>query len=300
LFFENYPEKNHIITTTIEHDCILKTCGWLEKQGAKVTYLEVDHEGFIDLNDLKDAITDKTFLVSIIHGNNEIGVIQDLEKIGNICRERKVLLHTDACQSFTKVNLNVKKMDLDLVSLNSHKIHGPKGVGALYIRSSVKLDPLFHGGGHENNLRSGTENVSGIVGFAEAVKVASSKDVKRMVELRDRLIEGILKISNTRLNGSKDNRLCNNVNVSFMNIEGESIGGYLENENVYTSTGSACMSNTLETSHVLKALKLSALQSNSSLRMSLSKYTTKEEIDYVLEKLEKIVNKLRRLSPLVK
>jgi len=298
LFFSN-PEKNHIITTKIEHDCVINTCKWLEKQGAKVTYLNVDKKGFIDLKELERAITDKTLVVSIIHGNNEIGVIQDLEAIGKICKEKGVLFHTDACQSFTKGPINVKKMNLSLVTLNSHKIHGPKGVGALYVKESIKITPLFHGGGHENGLRSGSENVSGIVGFAKAVDIASDKNVKNMEKLRDYFIEQILKIPNVRLNGPKEKRLCNNINVSFGNIEGEAIGGYLENEGIYTSTGSACASHTLEASHVLKAIGLSQQEANSSIRISISKYTTKEEVDYVMVKLIKIVEKLRKISPLV-
>ena len=300
LFFENYPEKNHIITSKIEHDSILNTCKWLEKQGAKVTYLNVDKEGFVNPKDIEKAITDKTFVVSIIHGNNEIGTIQDLEAIGKICKEKNVLFHTDACQSFTKVPINVKKQNLSLVTLNAHKINGPKGVGVLYIKRQIKVTPLAHGGGHENKLRSGTENIPGIVGFAKAVKVAKAKDVKNMEKLKEKLIKGLLKIPDVTLNGPKKNRLCNNVNVSFNNIEGEAVGGYLENVEICTSTGSACLSHSLETSHVLKALGLSALASNSSLRLSLSKFTTEQEIDYVLDKIPKIVNKLRRISPLVR
>ncbi|MFA4952743.1 MAG: cysteine desulfurase family protein [Candidatus Pacearchaeota archaeon] len=302
LFFANRETntgKNHIITTRIEHDCILNSCKWLETQGAKVTYLDVDKEGFVNPKDIENAITNKTILVSVIHGNNEIGTIQDLEAIGKICKEKKVLFHTDACQSYTKTDLNVKKMNLDLVTLNSHKIHGPKGVGALYIREGVKIIPLFHGGGHEKKIRSGTENVPGIIGFAEAVETIGKKDLKRMEELRDKLIDSVLKIPNTKLNGARKKRLCNNINISFMNIEGEAIGGYLENEGIYTSTGSACQSHTLESSHVLKAINLSPLEANSSIRMSLSKFTTEEEIDYVLKVLPKVVEKLRRLSPLV-
>ncbi len=299
LFFSNYPEKNHIITTKIEHDCVLNTCKWLEKQGAKVTYLDVNKEGFVNEKDIENSITDKTIVVSVIHGNNEIGTIQDLETIGKICREKQVLFHTDTCQSFTKTLINVKKQNLDLVTLNAHKIHGPKGVGALYIREGIKITPLAHGGGHERKLRSGTENIPGIVGFAKAVEIAKTKDKEIMIKLRDKLIEEILKISNTKLNGPKDNRLCNNINVSFNNIEGEAIGGYLEGFGIYTSTGSACASNSLESSHVLKAIGLSPIQSNSSLRISISKYTTEEEIDYFLEKILKIVDKLRRISPLV-
>jgi len=301
LFFSNYPKKNHIITTKIEHDSILQTCKWLEEQGAKVTYLDVDKEGFVILEDIKKSINDKTFLISIIHGNNEIGTLQDIEKIGKICREKTVLFHTDACQSFTKVPIDVKKQNIDLITLNSHKIHGPKGVGALYIREGIKIVPLLHGGGHENKLRSGTENISGIVGFAKAVEISNDKDIKKMEKLRDKLIEELLKIENVSLNGPKgEKRLCNNINVSFNNIEGEAIGGYLENEKIYTSTGSACMSHSLETSHVLKALGLTPLQSNSSLRISLSKYTTEEEVDYFLSKIQGIVKKLRRFSPLTK
>ena len=299
LFFQNYPEKDHIITTKIEHDCILKTCQWLEKQGAKVTYLDVDEEGFIDLENLKEEINDKTILVSVIQGNNEIGTIQDLESIGKICKEKDVLFHTDACQSFTKVDLNVKKQNLHLVTLNAHKIHGPKGIGALYIKDGIKITPITHGGGQEKGFRSGTENVPGIVGFAKSVDIASQKDVKKMIELRDYLIDELLKIEDVKLNGPSE-RLCNNINVSFNNVEGEAIGGYLENEGIFTSTGSACMSNTLKSSHVLKALGLTPLQANSSLRISISKYTTKEELDYFLEKIRNIIIKLRRISPLVR
>ncbi len=297
LFYANYPQKNHIITTKIEHDCVLNSCKWLESQGAKVTYLNVDSEGFIDLKELEDSITDKTFLVSVIHGNNEIGTIQDLEAIGKICGKHNVLFHTDACQSFTKTLLDVKRQNLGLITLNAHKIHGPKGVGALYIREGIKIIPVSHGGGHEKNLRSGTENVSGIVGFAKAVEIANKKDVERMTKLRERIIEGVLKIPNTTLNGSRTRRLCNNINVSFNNIEGESIGGYLERDGICTSTGSACASHSLETSHVLKAIGKSPLEANSSIRISISKYTTEEEIDYFLENLKKVVEKLRKFSP---
>jgi len=302
LFFynqENSTGKNHIITTKIEHDCILNTCKWLEKIGAKVTYLDVDKDGFVDAEDVKNSVTDKTFLVSVIHGNNEMGTIQNLEEIGKICKEKEILFHTDACQSFTKVPIDVKKMNLNLVSLNSHKIHGPKGVGALYIEDGTKIIPLFHGGGHEKKLRSGTENVSGIVGFSKAVEIADYEDVKKMSNLRDNLIGELLKIPNVSLNGPVKNRLCNNVNVSFNNIEGEADGSFLEEFGIYTSTGSACQSNTLETSHVLNALGLMPLQANSSIRVSISKYTTEKETDYFLNSIKKVVKKLRAISPLV-
>jgi len=299
LFWKNYPQKNHIITTKIEHDCILNTCKWLEKQGARVTYLNVDKEGFVNPKDVENAITEKTLVVSIIHGNNEIGTIQDLETIGKICKEKNVLFHTDACQSFTKTFLDVKKQNVDLVTLNAHKIHGPKGVGALYARKGVKINPLLHGGGQEFKLRSSTENVPGIIGFAKAVKIAKEKDVEKIKKLRDKFIDGILEIPNTTLNGANGNkRLCNNINVSFGNIEGEAIGSFLNAKGIFCSTGSACSSKSLEPSHVLLALGLSPLEANSSIRLSISKYTTEEEINYVLEEFKKIVEKLRKISPI--
>jgi len=301
LFFTNYPKKNHIITTKIEHDCVLNACKWLETRGGKVTYLDVDEKGFIDLKQLENAITPKTFLVTIIHGNNEIGTIQDIKKIGEICKKKNVLFHTDACQSFTKVPLNVTKDNLDLVTLNAHKIHGPKGVGALYIKSGkgIRITPLLHGGGHEFGLRSSTENVAGIIGFAKAVKIASGRDVKNMTSLRDYFIAKLLEIQDTELNGATgEQRLCNNINISFSNIEGEAIGSFLNAKKIYTSTGSACSSHSLETSHVLTALGLDALQANSSIRMSISKYTTRKEIDFALDEIKKTVNRLRKISPI--
>jgi cysteine desulfurase len=301
LWFENKEkgmEKNHIIVSKIEHDCVLNSCKWLEKQGAKVTYLDVDPQGFIDLSQLKKEITDKTLVVSVIHGNNEIGTIQELEEISKICKSKGAFLHTDACQSYTKVGINVNKLGLDIVTLNAHKIHGPKGVGALYIRDGIKIVPWSHGGGHEKGLRSGTENISGITGFAKAVKNSRLRYIKKMAKLRDYTITQILKIPKTKLNGAKGNkRLCNNVNICFQNIEGEAIGGYLEAYGICTSTGSACSSNTLESSHVLKSIGLNDLQSNTSIRISISKYTTKKEIDYFLKILPKIVMKLRKISP---
>lgn len=296
LFFyhkQSNTGKNHIITTKIEHDCVLNSCKWLESQGANVTYLDVDEEGFVNPEDIKKAITNKTIVVSVIHGNNEIGTIQNLEEIGKICEEKGVLFHTDACQSFTKTNLDVNKQNLDLVTLNSHKIHGPKGIGALYIKNDINITPLLHGGGHERKLRSGTENISGIVGFAKAVQVADKKDVEKMTELRDKIINNISKMPGVNLNGSKANRLCNNVNILFDNVEGEVVGEYLENYGIMTSTGSACMAHSEGPSHVLKAIGLSDERANNSLRVSISKYTTDEEIDYFIEKLEKIMNKFK-------
>lgn len=296
---ENKTGKNHIVTTNIEHDSILKTCKWLEKQGCTVTYLNVDSEGFVNSEELENAITKKTFLVSIIHGNNEIGTVQDLEKIGLICKSSKVHFHTDACQSFTKVPIDVKNMNLDFVTLNAHKIHGPKGVGAVYISESLKdkITPLLHGGGHECRLRSGTENVAGIVGFAKAVELISKKDILKMKKLRDNLINSLIKIEGVKLNGSNiNNRLCNNINVTFERAEGEAIGGYLESYGIITSTGSACRSHTGEPSHVLKSIGLSEEESDNSIRISISRYTTEKEVDYFLKKIPNIINKLRRFN----
>ncbi|OYT32426.1 cysteine desulfurase NifS [Candidatus Woesearchaeota archaeon] len=300
--FANKDKGNHIITTKIEHKCILNSCKWLESQGFKITYLNVDTEGFVNPQELEKAITDKTILVSIIHGNNEIGTIQDLEKLSEICKKHKVYFHTDACQSYTKTELNVKKQELDLVTLNSHKIHGPKGVGALYIKEGVKIIPWQHGGGQEKNMRSGTENIHGIVGFAEAVKQAiDSKHVRYMTKLRDKLIKGILQIPGVKLNGPKgEKRLCNNANFSFKGAEGEAIGGYLEQKWICSSTGSACSSSSLTPSYVLKAIGLSNEEANSSLRLTISRFTTEKEIDYVLKVLPGIIKKLRKISPIGK
>lgn len=300
LFFSNFKRgKNHIITTKIEHDCVLNTCKWLESQGAKITYLDVDKEGFIDIKELEGAINDKTLLVSIIHGNNEIGSIQDLRAIGEICRKKGVLLHSDACQSYTKVPINVVKDKIDLLTLNAHKIHGPKGVGALYIRKGIEITPLNHGGGQEMKLRSGTENVSGIVGFAKASEIISSSDIKKMSKLRDKLIDGLMsKIEGIKLNGPRgEKRLCNNVNFVFKGLEGEMIGGYLEHYGIMSSTGSACMSNSSENiSHVLRALGISKEEAQGSIRLSLSKDTSEKDIDYILEVLPKVIEKIRKYS----
>ena len=295
LFFQN--KNPHIITTKIEHDSVLNACKWLEKQGAEITYLDVDEKGIVNLKDLEKSIKENTLLVSIIHANNEIGTIQNLEEIGKICKEKKVYFHTDACQSYTKTKLNVKQQNIDLATLNAHKIHGPKGIGALYLRKDIKITPLFHGGGHERNIRSGTENVAEIVGFAKSVEISSEKDIKKMKKLRDKLIQGIININNTKLNGPSHNRLCNNVNICFNNVEGESIAGYLEEEGIYCSTGSACSSNTLQASHVLKAIGRTILEANSSIRITLSRETTEQEINKLLKILPGIINKLRKMSP---
>lgn len=297
LFFANRKYgKNHIITTKIEHESILNCCKWLEKQGARITYLNVDENGFINLNELEKSIIKNTLVVSIIHGNNEIGTIQDLEKIGKICKLKKIYFHVDACQSYMKIPINVKKMNIDLLTLNAHKIHGPKGIGVLYIKDNVKIDPLFHGGNHEFGKRSGSVNTVGIVGFSEAVKIYNFSDVKKMEKLRDKLINGLLSIKDVKLNGSKTNRLCNNINIYIKNVDGETLAEYLNNDGIYISTGSACSSNIGETSHVLKAIGLSNKESKECIRISLSKFNNEKEITYVIEKIKKYVNKLRSLK----
>jgi cysteine desulfurase len=291
-------KKKHIVTTKVEHKCVLRTCEWLKKQGFKISYLDVDADGFISLEELKNTINEDTLVVSIIHANNEIGAIQNLEEIGKICREKKTYLHSDACQSLTKVPIDVEKMNIDLLTINSHKINGPKGAGALYIRKGIKIDPLLHGGEQEYRKRAGTQNIPAIVGFAEAAKLGPSKEeIKTMAKLRDKLIKGILKIKGVRLNGPKKNRLCNNVNVSFNAIEGEAIGGFLDQEGIASSTGSACSEALLEPSHVLRSIGLTHEEANGSLRLSLSRYTKEEEIDKVLEVLPRVVKKLRSISP---
>jgi len=298
--FANRSKGNHIITTKIEHDCIVNTCKWLGTQGFEITYLDVDSEGFVNPAELEKAITEKTILFSIIHANNEIGTIQNLKPLYEICQKNDVIMHTDACQSYTKAELSA--VDADLITINAHKIHGPKGVGALFVKKGTNLGIWQHGGGHEFRQRSGTENIHGIVGFAESVKVAfnNKEALTEMKRLRDKLIDGLLKVPESRLNGPRENRLCSNTNISFMRIEGESLIGYLNEAGIAASTGSACSSKSLEASHVLLSLGLNHEQSHGSLRLTLSKYTTEEEIDYVLEVLPTIVKRLRAISPLGK
>ncbi|MFH0927392.1 MAG: cysteine desulfurase family protein [Candidatus Micrarchaeota archaeon] len=296
----NKAKGNHIITTKIEHECVLQSCVWLESQGFQTTHLEVNEEGFIDLNELKSAITPKTILASIIHGNNEIGTIQNLEEIRKICKEKGIILHTDACQSYTKTKLSAQMADM--ITINSHKIHGPKGAGALYVKKGIKLIPMTHGGGHENNLRSGTQNVPAISGFAKAVEIANESHVQKMQALRDYFIKEALKIEDSKLNGPKGNsRLCNNVNISFAAIEGESLLAALDLDGICCSTGSACASRDLDPSHVIMAISNNdAERAHGSLRFTLSRFSTKEEVDFTLQKLAAAVEKLRKISPLKK
>lgn len=293
---------NHIITTKIEHHAILHACEYLEKHGFEVTYLDVDKEGFIDLEKLRNAITDKTILVSVMFANNEIGTIQPIKEIGEICRERKIFFHTDAVQAVGNIEIDVKEMNIDLLSLAGHKIYGPKGVGVLYIRKGIKIDNLVHGGGQERARRAGTENIPGIVGLGKAIELSSEnlKDhAEKMTYLRDKLINGLLKIPHTRLNGPKgDKRLPGNVNVCFEFIEGESILLSLDFEGVCASSGSACTSGSLDPSHVLLAIGLPHEIAHGSLRLTLGDRSTEEDVDYVLEIIPPIIKRLRDMSPL--
>lgn len=300
--FANKKKGNHIITTQIEHHAVLHTCEYLEKHGFEVTYLPVNEEGFISIDDLAAAIKDTTILVSIMFANNEIGTIQPIKEIGRLCREKKVLFHTDAVQAVGNVAIDVKDMNIDLLSLASHKFYGPKGVGALYIRKGVRIDNLIHGGGQERARRAGTENVAGVVGLGKAIELAVSnmeEKNSKLIALRDKLIDGLLKIPYTRLNGPRgENRLPGNVNVCFQYIEGESVLLLLDDAGICASSGSACTSGALDPSHVLLAIGLPHEIAHGSLRLSLGEGNTEEDVDYVLDVVPKIVARLRDMSPL--
>jgi len=293
--------KDHLIVSLIEHDCVLESAKWLRSQGFKVSFLSVDKYGLINLDELKKLIGKNTFLASIIHANNEIGTVQDITSIGRICRERGVYFHTDAAQSFGREEIDVEKMNIDLLTASSHKIYGPKGVALLYVRKGVIIEPILHGGGHESGLRSSTLNVPAIVGFAKAAEIMqkeAEKENERLKKLRDYMIEQILtQIPRTHLNGHPKKRLANNINISFNGVEGESLLIELSFAGIAVSTGSACSSKNLMPSHVLMALGLPPQEAHGSLRISLGRFTTKDEIDYTIEILKKIVAKLRAISP---
>ena len=296
--FANKERGKHIITTKIEHECVLASCKWLSGQGFEISYLDVDSEGFANLQELEKAIRKDSILVSIIHANNEIGTIQDLDAIYGICKKNRVYFHTDACQSFAKTRLDASMADL--ITLNAHKIHGPKGVGALYVKKGVKIMPWSHGGGHEKGLRSGTENVPGIVGFAKAAEIAMNKcHAEKMAKMRDYFVSRLLKIEGTKLNGpAGEKRLCNNINISFAGIEGESIVEDLSLSGICASTGSACASKSLDPSHVIMAIsKDNHERAHGSIRFSISRETTEEEIDFAIGKIRETVARLRKISP---
>ena len=300
---EFYKKKgNHIITTKIEHHAILHTCQWLEKQGFEVTYLNVDENGVVKLEELKKAIRPTTILISVMYANNEIGTIQPIKEIGEIAREHGILFHTDAVQAFGQLPIQVDDCHIDMLSDSGHKLNGPKGIGFLYIRKGVKIRSFIHGGAQERKRRAGTENVPGIVGLGKAVERAVSTRKERAdkeKELRDYLIGRVLKeIPYTRLNGHRTMRLPNNANFSFQFIEGESLLIMLDMEGICGSSGSACTSGSLDPSHVLLAIGLPHEIAHGSLRLTLSEETTKEELDFVVESLKKIIDRLRSMSPL--
>ena len=299
-----YESKgNHIITSKIEHHAILNTCAYLEKHGFTVTYLDVDSEGRVNPEDVENAITEDTILISIMTANNEIGTIEPIKEIGEIARKHKVIFHTDAVQAIGHMPINVQELGVDMLSVSAHKFHGPKGVGALYIRNGIKIDNLIHGGGQERGKRAATENLAGIAGLAKALEIATDnldENIAKMTEKRNRLIKGIEEsIPYCTLNGAaNENRLCNNVNFSFKYVEGESILMLLNMYGIAASSGSACASGSLDPSHVLLAIGLPAEIAHGSVRLSLSEDTTDEEVDYVLEVLPKIIQRLRDMSPL--
>ena len=292
--------SGHIITTAIEHHAVLHTCQWLEKRGYDVTYLPVDEYGRVTATQVEKALRPDTILVSVMAANNEVGTLQPIGEIGKLCRERGVLFHTDAVQAVGAVPIDVQAMHIDLLSLSGHKLHGPKGVGALYIRKGVKIEPLLHGGAQERGFRAGTENVPGIVGLGKAVEIAQANladNAARMATLRDQLIHGLMeRIPGTRLNGHPAERLPNNANLIFDGVEGEALLLRLDLMGVAGSSGSACTSGALDPSHVLLALGLTPAEANGALRLSLGTDTTEEEIDAVLEILPPIVEDLRRMT----
>lgn len=298
----NQKKGNHIITSQIEHHAVLHSCHFLEKHGFKVTYLPVDKYGLIDPDDVKKAITDKTILVTIMHANNEIGTIEPIKDIAKIVKEAGIYFHTDSVQTVGHIPIDVNELEVDMLSMSGHKLYGPNGVGGLYLRKGTRIEPLIDGGGQEKNRRAGTENVAGIVGIGKAAELAKKRlaqgEEDRIVKLRDKLIKEIMnKIENVRLNGHPINRLPGNVNFCFEFIEGESMLLNLDMEGVAASSGSACTSGSLEPSHVLLAIGLPPEIAHGSLRLTLGKDNTEEEVDYVIDILPKIIEKLRALSP---
>ena len=309
--FKNKSRGNHIITSAIEHYAVDNACKQLEKKGFKVTFLSVDKTGLINLKELEDKITDKTILISVMFANNEIGTIEPIKEIGKIAKNHDIIFHTDAVQAFGKVPINLDEMNIDLLSATAHKLYGPKGVGMLYIRNKgirdgwgKYIEPIMYGGGHEQDMRPSTVNIPGIAGFAKAVEIAKEempKEIKRETKLRDKIIQTVLNdIEDSYLNGHPTQRLPNNVNLGIRFIEGESIVLDLDGEGIATSTGSACSSKSLEPSHVLLAIGLRPEEAHGSLRATVGRFTTEDDVDYFLEKLPPIIERLRKMSPLKK
>lgn len=308
---KNKNRGTHIITSTLEHHAVENTCKQLKKRGFDITFLPVDKDGLIDLEELEDMITKETILISIMFANNEIGTIEPIKEIGAIAKKHDVIFHTDAVQAFGKVPINVDEMNIDLLSASAHKLYGPKGVGMLYIRNKgvrdgwgKYIEPIMFGGGHERDMRPSTVNVPGIAGLAKAVELCINempKEIERQAKLRDKIIKFVLSnIEDTYLNGHRTQRLPNNVNLGIRFIEGESIVLDLDSERIAASTGSACSSKSLDPSHVLLAIGLKPQDAHGSLRVSIGRFTTEEEVDYFLKKLPPIVERLRKMSPLKK
>ncbi len=299
--FAHRSKKNHIICSKIEHNSVLHSCRWLGKEGFDVTYIDVDKEGFVDIDQLRKTITNRTFLVSIQHGNQEVGTIQPVEEIGKICKERGILFHTDAALSFTQLDIDVNQINADLVTLSAHKIHGPKGIGALYVRKGTPLKKLIHGGYHEFDLRAGTENVAGAVGFGRAVELFKPEQVSFIKSLQKILLEKLTKeIDGVEINGPEnlEKRLPSNVNVSFSRIEGESVVLHLDMKGIAVITGSACFSRSLEPSYVMMAMGFSHERAHGSIRFTFSRFNKLEEVDHVVESCKEVVESLRKISPL--
>lgn len=301
--FANADRGKHIIISTIEHPCIIESAKYLEKRGFKITRIGVDNDGIIDPLDIKKAIRKDTILVSIIHASNEIGTIQSISEIGAICKSKGVYFHTDSTQALGKISINVNEMNVDMMTASAHKIYGPKGVGFLFRKRGVKIDPLLHGGGQEFGLRSSTINIPSIIGFAKACEIITEEreeENKRISKLRNRLVEGVLKINHSNLNGHPEKRISNNANFWFSFIEGESLVIHLDMLRVAVSTGSACSSKKLQPSHVLLAIGLKHPQAHGSLRVSLGRWTKEEDIDYFLKALSQSIKQLRKISPFKK
>ncbi|MFA5386167.1 MAG: cysteine desulfurase family protein [Candidatus Paceibacterota bacterium] len=298
----------HIIISSIEHACIIETAKWLAKnpclpagRSFKITIVPVDKNGIVNPNDVKKAIRKDTILVSVMHANNEIGTIQPIVEIGKICRQKKVLFHTDAAQSFGKIPIDVKKMNIDLLTASSHKMYGPKGAALLYIKDGIKIEPILHGGEQEFGLRSSTVNIPAIVGFAKAVEICqkeSKKELDRQAKLRDKIVKEILKtIPRSYLNGDAKNRLSNNVNIRFDAVEGESLAARLNGLGIAVSTASACASPKLQPSHVLLACGLKPEQAHGAIRITLGRFTKEKDVDYLIKSIKKVVSDLRKISP---
>ena len=302
--FANQHKGKHIITTNIEHHAVLHTCEYLEKFGFETTYVPVKENGIVDVNDIKGATREDTILISVMLANNEIGTIQPIKEIGELAKEKNIYFHTDAVQTIGNIPVDVKELNVDLLSLSAHKFHGPKGVGALYVRNGVNIDNLLHGGGQEKRRRASTENIAGIVGLGTAIEITTKnidEKVKYLIKLREKTINGLIEnIPEIIVNGDREKRLPGNVNVCFKYIEGESILLHLDQYGICASSGSACTSGSLEPSHVLLAIGLPHEIAHGSLRLSFSEENTEEEVDYLLEKLPPIITNLRNMSPLYK